>query len=357
MRQKKKICLVIPTFVGGGMERVMSELANYFNSKGHEIHILFLVRHKPFYKIEEGIKYYFPKGIYKKDTSFRPFYWIGILGYLRKQIKKINPDVVFSIPQDYSNLSIIALIGTGIPVYISDRNSPNLKISFVMNIFRKICYPFAKGIIAQTSYAKQVMLERGIKNKNIIVIPNPIKNISNYPKDLSTKKVILNIGRLVFEKNQKELIDIFSEINDSNWELHIIGDGPLKRELNEQILSLGMQNYIKILKPVANVDIAMAQSEIFAFTSIYEGFPNEAMAYPLACISYNCIAGPSDIIENGVNGILVDIKDHQEYINKLKKLMNSAALRENLTESSVLNREKFSLEKIGERYLDFFSKS
>ena len=53
----------------------------------------------------------------------------------------------------------------------------------------------------------------------------------------------------------------------------------------------------------------MGESEIFVLPSFYEGFPNaliEAMSVPLACISSDCVAGPGDIIEDGVNGLLVE---------------------------------------------------
>src|SRR5690554_5572413 len=178
-----KICLVIPTFVGGGMERIMSELAKFFYNKGYEVHVLFLVDHKPFYKVNENIKLYFP--LINKDISCPRgfFYWLKVLRYLRKTITSIKPDTVFSIPQGYSNLTVFSLLGTNIPVYISERSSPNKPNPFLFKVLRKLFYPLAAGIIAQTDYAKQSLLKSGVKNKNIQVIPNPLKTINVYPKE------------------------------------------------------------------------------------------------------------------------------------------------------------------------------
>lgn len=338
------------------MERVMSELANYFLNKGYQVHIFFLVKHVPFYKIDKQITCHFPKRDYGEPGELRLMYWFYILIWLRKGIKGVGADTVFSIPQDYSNLTILALLGTGIPVFISDRNSPNMPIPIIKKNLRKLLYPLASGVILQTSTAKKLMLRKGIYNKNIKIIPNPLKIIQNYPKSDSKKKIILNIGRLVNEKNQLELIRIFAKINNSDWNLYIAGDGPLKNQLQSEISVLGMDDSIKLLGSVKNVDKLMGQVDIFAFTSIYEGFPNslnEAMAYPLPCISYNCIAGPSDLIKNNVNGFLVEPGDFNDYVTKLKLLMENEKLRIRLRQEAAKNRELFSIENIGNQYLNF----
>lgn len=350
---KKKICLVLPTLTGGGMERVISELANYFSSLGHEIHIICLVNHIPFYKINDNISLYQPKAVIGAKRNL--IYWVKILFFLRSTILKINPDTVLSIPQGYSNLTIFALLYSNIPVYVSERNSPNKPVSFKSRVLRKIFYPLATGIIAQTQFAKDKLKKSGIKNDNIIVIPNPLKKMTYYPKEADSK-VVLNIGRLVMEKNQCELVKIFSEIKCSDWKLHIIGSGPLREQLLDQIKELEMTDRIFISDSVSNIDKELSKGDIFAFTSIYEGFPNslnEAMAYPLACIAYDCIAGPGEMIKNGVNGYLVKMKDKDDYKQKLEQLMMDKSIRDKFSMESKMNRDKFSLDIIGQQYLNF----
>lgn len=351
----KKIVLVIPTFSIGGMERIMSELAKYFNTKGHEVHVLFLIDHKPFYKVDENIKLYYPKINKEVSDSRGILYWLKVIRYIRKTIKTIKPDTVFAIPQGYSNLTVLSLLGTSIPVYISDRNSPNKPVPFKSRVLRKIFYPLANGIIAQTEFAKENLIRSGINNKNIEVIPNPLK-IINYYKRESDKLTIINIGRFVMEKNQKELIDIFSKTDNEDWQLKIIGSGPLKKSLEAQINKLGLENKVFLIEPVSNVDKEMSQADIFAFTSIYEGFPNslsEALGYPLACISYDCIAGPKEMILDGTNGYLVQKDNQKEYIQKLNDMMHNKAKREFFQQEAKHHKEKFSMQKIGDRYLKF----
>ncbi len=353
---KKKILLVIPTFSIGGMERVMSELAKHFLKRGNDVFLLFLVKHTPFYPVPDGVVCFYPEREYGEPGQFRPFYWIYILKYLRNIVKRVKPDTVLSIPQDYSNVTILALLGTKTPVYISDRNSPNLPVPVLKKTARQILYPFAKGIIAQTNAAKQNMLEMGIKNNNIRVIPNPLKKIGIDQRTDCDKLIVVNIGRLVMEKNQLELIDIFAQLDNPQWELHIVGSGPMKTVLQEKIDELDIGCRIKLIGQVEDVDSEMAKAKIFAFTSIYEGFPNsliEAMAYPLACISYDCVAGPSDIIEDGVNGFLVPQGNQEEYKKKLSKLMESNTLRNQFQKESISIRQKLSIENVGDDFLKF----
>lgn len=353
-----KICFILPTFLMGGMERIMSELANYFDNKGIEVHVIFLIDHCPFFEVTDNVKLHFPRLRHDMAQTRNGLYWIKILRYIRKTVKAIRPDSVFSIPQGYSLLSIIALLNTKIPVYISDRNSPNKKLNMLRRTLRKFLYPLADGIIAQTEFAKTSLLMSGVRNKNIIVIPNPLKKIRVHPKINPSKKVVLNIGRLVAEKNQSELIRIFSLIDLPDWKLHIVGNGPLKDVLTQQIRDLKMEDRVTLIDGVKDVDKEMAQAEIFAFTSLYEGFPNslhEAMAYPLACIAYDCIAGPGEIINDGVNGFLIEMGNSEKFRRKLEMLMEDEILRRKFADVAKLNREKYSLEFLAEKYLRFLT--
>lgn len=337
------------------MERVMSQLSSYFIEKGHEVHIIFLIKHNPFYEIPSDIKTHVPNFNYVAKPGLKKIlYWARAIGYVRKTIKMIEPDTIFSVPQGYNNISILASLGLGIPIYVSDRNSPAKKTSFLKAFLKRILYPYANGIISQTSHAKQALLNAGIKNNNITVISNPVKPITHYPRKESKEKIVLNVGRFVMEKNQEELIEIFSRIDDPNWVLHIVGDGPLKGKLEEKIRQLKMGDRIYLLDPVKDIDLVLSQADIFAFTSVFEGYPNalnEAMAYPLACIAYDCVAGPSDMITDGYNGILIRSGDRNGYIEKLKHLIGNSELRNNLKEKALLTSEQRSLEAIGSQYL------
>ncbi len=350
-----KIALVIPTFLSGGMERVMSELANQWAQEEIHVDLVFLVKHKPFYPINEKLNSIsMPSFSYKKKTLSKLIYKIKLLFYLRRKYQSLKPDVILSFGEGYNLFVILSTIGTKIKIYVSNRSNPFKKLPFMLQIFEKILYPLTDGIFVQTSLGKKVVYNK-VKHKNIKIIPNPIKRI---PKiDIKKRNIILNIGRLVPEKDQANLIKIFHEIDQKDWELHIIGDGPLKGKLTKQIEEYGLQRKIKLLGSKKDLSPYLSQSKIFAFSSISEGYPNalcEAMAFPLPCISFDCDAGPRDIIKDGINGFLIEKNNVKDYKSKLLQLMNSEKLRNNLSQKSLVIRDSQSIEEISQMMLKNF---
>jgi len=77
------------------------------------------------------------------------------------------------------------------------------------------------------------------------------------------------------------------------------------------------------------------------------------MAYPLACVAYDCVTGPSEMIRNDVNGYLIEMGDRDDYKRKLKQLMVDESIRERFKKESKRNRDKFALNVVGQRYLNF----
>lgn len=348
----KRICIIVPTMLGGGMERSMSELANYFVQRGIEVHLVFFLEHDLFYYVHNDIKVHFPDFPYGTDVLSKFVFRLKMFFFQRKILKRIKPDAVLSVPQGYSDLTILASIGLGVPVFVSIRNNPLKKLPWYRFVLRKFLYPIAAGIVAQTDVAKKSLVRF---NDNVKVIPNPVRNLMAYPKNIQAK-VVLNVGRLVNGKNQKSLIEIFSKTNNEGWELWLVGEGPMKHYLESCISERGLESKVFLKGQVKNIDEILGQSDIFAFTSLSEGYPNsllEAKAYPLPCISYNCVAGPSDIINDGYDGFLISVGDKQEYLTKLQKLMDDESMRNLFKERGIKTRETNRPEVLGEEYLNF----
>lgn len=160
------------------------------------------------------------------------------------------------------------------------------------------------------------------------------------------------------EKGHKYLIKAFSLIEDQSWKLVILGDGPLKLNLEKQAQSLGIEDRLIMPGSVPNVDEWLARSSIFAFSSVSEGFPNalaEAMAARLPAVSFDCNAGPRDIIVHNDNGLLIKEKDVVEFTTALDLLMDDKELRERLGENALQIKEKLSVEDIAKRYFEFIT--
>jgi len=355
---KTKICLVISSLRNGGSERVMSELANSWCKKETiEVFLILLTNQERFYEIDSRVKVITPSKNYKKNILSKTLYKIWTFYFIRTSCKNINPKVVLSFNERYNNIVLLSLLGTKLKTFVSDRNNPYMNIGKVHHFLRNRLYRKSSGVIAQTETAKKV-LSSNTKNKNIRVIPNPLREITlgNNGGSAKKKKIILNTGRNVSQKNQLELVEIFSHCNYKDWELKILGNGPLHQELIEKTEELNLQQHVQILDFSKEVDTFYSEADIFAFTSLHEGFPNsliEAMAHGLPCVSYDCPTGPADIIKNGVNGVLVNLRDKKQFQKKLNNLMDSENLRKAFSIEAKKVKEKYLLKIITDKYLNF----
>lgn len=349
----KKIFLVIPTLQQGGAERVISELANQFSQQGVEVHLTLLAKAEDFYSIDSNVIVH-RLGFVNTSRVQKVVSEIKTFIKLRKLFKEHKPDAVLSFMDKYNVFTILASRFLNLRVFVSDRSNPKLKLRPSMFILKKLTYRHATGIIAQTSLAKELLV-KFTGNNNVHVIQNPVKKIQLYP-NIQREKIILNMGRLVPEKGQKYLLQAFSNLNLDDWKLVVLGDGPLRPELEKQVLELGLEGKVIMPGSVNNVDEWLAKAKIFAFSSISEGFPNalvEAMAAGLPCVSFDCDAGPRDIIINGINGLLTPQGDINELTSNISLLVNNTSTAKKLAKNAVLVREEYNMESIATEYLSF----
>lgn len=344
------ICFITPNLGKGGMERVISILSNTLVEKNYYVTIITLINNHVEYEFNERIKVIHLNDIFKGGITAK----ISILWKLIKTLKKLNPNVVLSFSEVFNPLSIIACKLNNLKIYISDRSNPLMNHKLRDIISRKLIYPIANGILAQTELAKSIFIKKHY-NSNILVLPNPIIEFKNNNINFA-KKTVISVGRLITSKNHKELIDIFSEINMKDWELIIVGDGELRATLENYISSKNLNEKILLPGKSDKIEEWLDKGSIFAFTSLSEGFPNalnEAMAYPLACIAYDCPAGVSDLIINNVNGYLIPIKNKNLYREKLEELMYSEKVRQEFMMQGIKNRDKYNRYYITDMLLEF----
>lgn len=324
----KRIALLIPSLSSGGAERVMSVLANYLsNDSNLEIHLILYLKYEKFYDINENIIVHKPNFNYKNFSTLISTF--KTISFLRKTLKNINPYALLSFSGKYNSLVILSSLGLNIKKYVSDRSKPGISYGKLQDCLNPFLYRFTNGIVAQTSIAKQVAF-RQTMHKNIVLIPNPVPNYVTEEVEEPREKIILNVGRFIATKQQMQLIELFSKLDSKDWKLVFLGDGKYFDDCKQLVKNLNIEDKVIFLGVQKDVVGFMKKASIFSFTSISEGFPNslaEAMALGCACISFDCIAGPSDIIDHKKNGFLVPVNDWDGYSIYLKELMNSEALR------------------------------
>lgn len=173
---------------------------------------------------------------------------------------------------------------------------------------------------------------------------------SSHENNTKNKKIVLAAGRFTPEKGFSRLIDMFSKIaeqNRTNWELHIVGDGKLKVELESQISLLKMQDCIKILPFSKNMERHYANADIYALSSFHEGFGMvvlEAQSFGLPCVAFECVARE---LFSDKSGFLIPQDDTQQFAQKLELLMQDCKLRKKMGQNArILVQTSFSKEAI-----------
>lgn len=342
------------------MEYVATLLAGYFCQRNDlEVHlILFGKSPSVFYKTHERLV------IHKPETEFndryRILYTIGRLIFVRQTVKKIKPKSALSFGEYWNNLVLLSLIGTGIPVFVSDRSRPGKNLGLLHNTLRYLLYKRARGYIAQTNYAADIARVKGW-NENIRVIGNPIR-ISECQKHAEREKIVLSVGRLVKTKHFDMLIKLFVEIADPEWKLIIVGGNAQKQNnldtLSQLIRSLNAEDRVILVGTQSETGRYYCKSSLFAFMSSSEGFPNvigEALSAGLPVVAYDCIAGPGELISDGVNGFLIPLFDYNLFKQKLKLLMDDDNLRTQFAANTAKNLNYYNIDTIGKAFMDFIN--
>ncbi|WP_190808459.1 glycosyltransferase family 4 protein [Flagellimonas sp. S3867] len=346
---KKKIVFVIGKLSAGGAERVISTLSNNLVGKYH-VTIITSFESSPFYALDKNVKIV---SCFEQENSNSTGFLSSIkLNFqLAKKItdlsKQEGADVLIGFITQINVLTVISSRINRIPCIISERTNPVLDetINGFWKTFRRIFYPFADCLIVQTS-AVQNFYKKYLGVDKIKLLPNPISiGLAERKQSIPKKNIVLNVGRLHKVKNQKLLVEVFSEINPETWELHIVGEGPERGNLESLIVKNQMKG--KIILHGNQTDIAKFynQSKVFVFTSNYEGFPNaliEAQYFGLACISVDCPSGPSDIITDGHDGFLIPQHQAQRLKKMLEKLISDEMLQKKFGENSIENSKKYA---------------
>lgn len=357
-----KICCVIPSLQPGGMERVMSVLINGFiHDHNAEVHVvLYGASREVFYGLNEGAYIHMPD--WEFDKQHRTHDTFKTMRYLRKTLRSMHPDAILSFGSRWNSLVLLSCFGLRLPIYISDRGTP---ISYSKDFqfwLKKILYPKAKGIVVQTSLAEKLYRQR-YRQTNFEVIGNPIRNIS-IPQDIQRENAIVSVARLVDLKHFDRLIAIFESIGNQDWKLIIVGGNADGQHILEDLQQLRetclLKENIVLTGTQKDVDTYLLRSKIFAFTSSQEGFPNaigEAMSAGLPVVSYDCITGPSEMIENGQNGYLTKVFDDETFKERLETLMNDEDLRAKMGKQAKESIGRFSEGLIVEKFYTFITQT
>ena len=353
---------------GGGAERVASALCNSWSDQGHAVTLMptFSGKGDCLYELRDEVKLVYLADLVRCGPFPVVSKVIRVIT-LRKFIIRNAPDVVISFQIHVNIAAILSSLGKSIPLIVCERSYPGLhKVPALISLFRRLLYSRAHTIVCQTKAAKKWLDDRFPKSK-IVIIPNPIsfplplgRAVPLKPEDFISgeRSLLLAVGRLVSEKGYGLLIEAFSSVASEckEWDLVIVGEGENRKALDQVIQNHGLTNRVFLPGEAGNPGDWYDRADLFAMTSWYEGFPNallEAMSYGTASISFDCLAGPADMIEHKTNGYLVPPQQGSLGFGKaLQELMSDAEMRNEFgKEAKSSMQSNFSLEKVNENWM------
>ena len=345
-----------PALSMGGMERASATIANTFASLNKQTIYLSIFKKAHFFKLSADVVLLEPKNFNVTHLSiFKTIKWI------RSSVRTLNPETILVYNKFYAAITMLALIGTNRKVFISERSSPFYRWKPKYELINRIAFLLnsPSGIISQTNIAAQHQKKYYRKNVQIQVIPNALRPVALYP-EIKRENWILAVGRLDDAlKGFDQLIVAFSKIKNAHWKLVFAGGDENGKLLKEQARALGILDNILFLGKVENIDKIYAQASIFVIPSRSEGFPNalcEAMAAGLPCISFDFIAGPRDIITDGVDGIIVENHNTDLLAQAIENLIDDPDLRNFLSNNAMNIISKLDHREIGREMLNFILK-
>ena len=350
-----RLSFVIYSLECGGAERVLSTMANYWAERGWEITVVTLKgrENAPFFPLHPAIRW-LPLGV---AGNSRPSFLSAIgsntrrVLALRRAIRSSCPDAVISFVDVVNVLTLLACRGLDVPVIVSERTNPSeRKLGVVWSFLRRCSYSKASALVVQTQVARMYFPER--VRARCEIIPNPVL-VPARTGEIRPKgsRQIIAVGRLVATKGFDLLLKAFAPLAERfpEWTLVIRGEGPARAELQQLCQELKISARTHLPGRSEDMERAFQEAELFVLSSRFEGFPNalcEAMARGLAVVSFALPGGPTELVQNGVNGLLVPPGDIDALRNALERLMSDDGARARLGLEAEKITEKYPLDRV-----------
>ena len=354
-----------------GMERVLTDKANWLVSHGHQVTILTTE--------QQGRPNAFPLdarvqtrdlGIGYEDNNGGSLA-DKLLHYpgkqrkhkkaLEKALKELKPDIAISMFCNEVNL---------LPK-IKDGSRKVLEVHFSrfkrLQYGRKGLWALADGYRSRQDlrlvkkYSRFVVLTEEDKaywgdTGNIRVIPNPVNFEPATPAPLDTKTVVA-VGRYSHQKGLERLISAWAMVSKNSWMLRLVGDGEKREQLEKQIETLGLQDSVQLGRVESDMVSVYKNASIVALSSRYEGLPMvllEAQAFGVPVVSFDCKCGPREIVKDGETGLLVPEGDSHALAQAMERLMADDALRQEMGLKAFRNAEKWRTDAVMKKWICLF---
>jgi glycosyltransferase involved in cell wall biosynthesis len=365
---KKKVFFLIPSFRGGGAERVVLNIVNNLDKNKFDVGLVTISGEGEYKELlSPKVKHFDLKEKRARKAIFK----------LRKLLKKEKPNIIIANVVQVSIVSYLSsLFLKNKPVVVQVNHSQYLSIIKGINKISKFIFDLSlkkSDYIITISDDMQHDLSKRFKNKGnkIIKIFNihDLDNINKQKKEkfsdddiniFKQKPVIIACGRLTEAKGFSYLIKAFGEVKIEFKEavLLILGQGEKEEELKELSKELNIENSVKFLGFKDNPYKYLYNSDLFVLSSLWEGLPGaliEALACEVPVVSTDCKSGPKEILDNGKIGELVKVKDVDSLSNAMIKVLKDDKLQSKYIELGLKKVKEFDTNKIIKEYEKFLN--
>lgn len=351
--------LVYDISLTGGAEHVALNLASEF-SKIYKTFLVSIFDHK---HACDAIFQYETFVLSKQNVSIT-MNLIKLSARLRKYIRHNEIDILIAITAGVVTVANLAAINTRVKtIYTEHSNLENKTYGIKHQLRQFIGAKVSNVVVTLTDRDKENFIRKfRISEKRVYTIPNwYVSNIVQNDKyDINSKKII-SVGRIEKVKGYNYLIEVAKSLylKFPDWKWDVYGEGSLYRDLQEKIEINNLNNFIELKGNVAGLKSLYKDYSIYVMTSLYEGLPMsllEAQTAGLPIVSFDCPTGPAEIIEDGINGIIVKAYDIEEMIRSLEVLMKDADLRNRFSAKSKINLNRFNKKSIMEKWVKLLQK-
>ncbi|WP_320005721.1 glycosyltransferase family 4 protein [Maridesulfovibrio sp.] len=352
--QIEGITMIIRSLMGGGAERVMTTMANYWVARGVSVSIITSVPpDTDAYTLDSRVKRIWLKPPSVSFGSFFNFPWST--RKLKDTIREEGNKLIISF-MDRSNIPVIlATRGLNVKVVVAERIDPRTQnYGICKRTFMRFCYPRADAVTVLTENVKEEWAAHFVPSQKVHVVHNPVLPLEVRPEEVPEwlpEKFICCMGRLHYQKGFDILLDRLPEIfkHYPDYTLVILGEGEDRDKLEMQCRELKVED--KVIMPgfIKNPHSIMEKASLFVFPSRFEGFPNalvEAMALGISVVSFDCPSGPASLIEPGKNGLLLPPEDPVALEQAIMELLGNPEERKRLGEAAKKVQEKCHPEKV-----------
>ena len=360
-------------FNSGGMERIITNKANYLATKGYDIAIVTTEQkgRDVFFRLHQNIKTY-DLGINYSDDATKDIL-SKTFGFLVKKykhhcrlgklLKQLSPDIVISTFG--TEVSFLHKICDGSKKILEIHFSKFFRLQYNRRgLWRWVDkYRSLQDEKLVSCYDKFVVLTYEDKSywgdlPNIEVIPNFVVSIPEI-KSKSRNKVCFAVGRLSYQKGFDRLIKAWKIVYERcpDWQLQIYGSGELYDALKNMIIEDNLAERVRINPPTSQIGVVYQIASVFLLTSHYEGLPMvllEAFSYGLPVVSFACKCGPRDLIEDGVNGFLIPEGDIDSFADKVAMILGDEKLREQMGDAAYQSAMKYTEDKVMAKWIHLF---